>query len=46
MRRASGAGRFERVTWNGAAVTLTDHFATKYFNTDQQLDEFATVALR
>jgi hypothetical protein len=26
-------------------LTLSDHFATKYFNTDEQLDEFAAVVL-
>jgi hypothetical protein len=39
-------GRFECAEWHGARVTLTDHFATKYFNTDNELDELSAVALR
>ncbi len=38
-------GRFERARWRGAILTLSDHFATKYFNTDEQLDAFAAVVL-
>lgn len=37
--------RFESAAWKGARITLSDHFATKYFNTDVQLDELAAVAL-
>jgi len=37
-------GRFEYAAWKGTRVTLTDHFASKYFNTDAQLDEFSAVA--
>src|SRR5579863_1576119 len=37
--RWTSVGRFDCATWKGAKVTLTDHFATKYFNTNDQLDE-------
>jgi hypothetical protein len=36
---------FECATWRGAKVTLTDHFAYKTFNSDEELDAFASVAL-
>jgi hypothetical protein len=39
-------GRFECADWHGAKVTLTDHFVTKYFNTDSELDELSAVVLR
>jgi hypothetical protein len=39
------ARRFESAVWNNARVTLADHFSTKYFNTDEQLDELSAVAL-
>ena len=42
----STVGRFETATWKGANVTLTDHFATQSFNTDEQLDELSAVAIR
>jgi hypothetical protein len=35
---------FEVATWQGAKVTLAYHFS-RYFNTDEQLDELSTVAL-
>jgi hypothetical protein len=35
---------FECATWRGAKVTLTYHFS-RYFNTDEQLDELSAVAL-
>ena len=37
--------RFECAAWRGARIILCDHFATKYFNTDTQLNEFAAVVL-
>lgn len=44
--RWQNAGRFEVSEWNGTRVTLCDHFATKYFNTDAQLDGLERVALQ
>jgi len=38
--------RFECASWMNAKITLTDHFVTQYFNTDNQLDELTAVALR
>ena len=38
--------RFECAEWRGAKVTLTDHFVSKYFNTDAELDQLSAVALR
>jgi hypothetical protein len=38
-------GRFSCAVWRGAKVTLTDHFVSPYFNSDQELDELATMAL-
>jgi len=38
--------RFALADWNGTPVTLTDHFSGRSFNTDQQLDALAAVALR
>lgn len=37
--------RFQCAEWREAKVTLTDHFVTKHFNTDAQLDELSAVAL-
>lgn len=38
-------GRYFNAEWNGAKVTLTNHFASKDFNRDDQLDELAAVVL-
>jgi len=43
--RWTSVGRFDCATWKGAKVTLTDHFATKYFNTNDQLDELSSITL-
>jgi hypothetical protein len=36
---------FECATWRDAKVTLTDHFVYKTFNSDEELDAFASAAL-
>jgi hypothetical protein len=41
----SAVDRFERGRWHNATVLLTNHFATKYFNSDAQLDQLSLVAL-
>jgi hypothetical protein len=40
-----GFGKYLSAEWNGAKVTLTNHFASKDFNRDDQLDELAAVVL-
>jgi len=42
----TGRDHFALADWNGATITLTDHFSGRSFNTDQQLDALAAVALR
>ena len=42
----SEAGRLDCTTWNGVPVTLTNHFVSRSFNTNAQLDAFAKIALR
>jgi hypothetical protein len=38
-------GKYLSAEWNGAKVTLTNHFASKDFNRDDQLDELADAVL-
>jgi len=38
-------GKYLSAECNGAKVTLTNHFVSKYFNRDEQLDELAAVVL-
>jgi hypothetical protein len=38
-------GNYLSVECNGAKVTLTNHFVSKDFNRDEQLDELAAVVL-
>lgn len=38
--------RFALADWNGAPITLTNHFSGRSFNTDEQLDALVAVTLR
>jgi hypothetical protein len=42
----TACGRFACADWGGVPVTLTNHFSSKCFNTDVQLDNLATFSLR